>query len=50
MIKKQVNKNVIVQRLVGGLTSENVRWAQSVKEFREQEKKLTGNVLIITGE
>jgi len=36
-------------RLVGGLASENVRWAQSVEAFREQEKMLTGNVLVITG-
>lgn len=36
-------------RLVGGLTSENVRWAESVKRFREEETQLTGNVLMITG-
>uniref|UniRef100_H2YYB5 AAA+ ATPase domain-containing protein n=1 Tax=Ciona savignyi TaxID=51511 RepID=H2YYB5_CIOSA len=38
----------LANRLVGGLTSENVRWAQSVQNFREQESKLTGNVLLVT--
>ncbi|CAK8676513.1 unnamed protein product [Clavelina lepadiformis] len=37
----------LANRLVGGLTSENVRWAQSVETFRQQEKKLTGNTLVI---
>ncbi|CAK8694647.1 unnamed protein product [Clavelina lepadiformis] len=38
----------LANRLVGGLTSENVRWAQAVQDFREQEKKLTGNTLVVT--
>lgn len=35
-------------RLVGGLASENVRWAESVENFREQEKTLCGDVLLIS--
>lgn len=36
-----------VRRLIGGLASENVRWAESVETFREQEKTLCGDVLLI---
>lgn len=35
-------------RLIGGLASENVRWAESVEMFREQEKTLCGDVLLIS--
>ncbi|KAM4663589.1 dynein axonemal heavy chain 17 [Discoglossus pictus] len=38
----------LANRLVGGLASENVRWAESVKIFREQEKTLCGDVLLIS--
>ena len=38
----------LANRLVGGLASENVRWAESVAQFREQEKMLPGDVLLIT--
>lgn len=38
----------LANRLVGGLASENVRWAESIDEFREQEKTLPGDVLLIT--
>ncbi|XP_077967769.1 dynein beta chain, ciliary-like [Styela clava] len=38
----------LANRLVGGLASENVRWADSVKDFKEQETKLVGDVLMIT--
>jgi len=38
----------LANRLVGGLASENVRWADSVKSFRIQEKTLPGDVLLIT--
>ncbi|XP_062567134.1 dynein beta chain, ciliary-like [Saccostrea cucullata] len=38
----------LANRLVGGLASENVRWADSIKDFREQEKTLPGDVLLIT--
>lgn len=38
----------LANRLVGGLASENVRWAQSVSDFKEQEKTLPGDVLITT--
>ncbi|XP_015735401.1 dynein heavy chain 17, axonemal [Coturnix japonica] len=37
----------LANRLVGGLASENVRWAESVEMFREQEKTLCGDVLLI---
>lgn len=32
---------------VGGLASENVRWAEAVENFRKQEKTLCGDVLLI---
>ena len=38
----------LANRLVGGLASENVRWAEAVKEFKEQEKTIPGDVLLIT--
>ena len=38
----------LANRLVGGLASENVRWAESVNNFKEQEKTLPGDVLLTT--
>uniref|UniRef100_A0A8B9VFM5 Dynein axonemal heavy chain 17 n=1 Tax=Anas zonorhyncha TaxID=75864 RepID=A0A8B9VFM5_9AVES len=38
----------LANRLIGGLASENVRWAESVEMFREQEKTLCGDVLLIS--
>ncbi|XP_054832302.1 dynein axonemal heavy chain 9-like [Eublepharis macularius] len=38
----------LANRLVGGLASENVRWAESVKDFKIQESALCGDVLLIT--
>ena len=38
----------LANRLVGGLSSENVRWSESVKKFKEEEISLPGNVLLIT--
>ena len=38
----------LANRLVGGLASENVRWAESIAQFRENEKTLPGDVLMIT--
>ncbi|NWR90162.1 DYH9 protein, partial [Furnarius figulus] len=38
----------LANRLVGGLASENVRWAQAVKAFKEQQSTLCGDVLLIT--
>lgn len=38
----------LANRLVGGLASENVRWADSISAFREQEKTLPGDVLLVT--
>ncbi len=38
----------LANRLVGGLSSENVRWSESVKNFKAEEKSLPGNVLLIT--
>lgn len=35
-------------RLVGGLASENVRWAESVGNFRSQGATLCGDVLLIS--
>ncbi|XP_066917361.1 dynein beta chain, ciliary-like [Clytia hemisphaerica] len=37
----------LANRLVGGLASENVRWAESVALFKEQAKTLPGDVLLI---
>lgn len=38
----------LANRLVGGLASENVRWAESIANFRENEKTLPGDVLLTT--
>ncbi|KAL4648151.1 dynein heavy chain 9, axonemal-like [Arapaima gigas] len=38
----------LANRLVGGLASENVRWAEAVGNFKHQEKTLCGDVLLIT--
>ncbi len=38
----------LANRLVGGLASENVRWAESVENFKRQEQTLPGDVLLIT--
>lgn len=36
----------VAHRLVGGLASEKVRWAESVQKFKEEEKTLAGDVLL----
>jgi len=33
---------------VGGLASENVRWAEAVKDFKRQQSTLCGDVLLVT--
>ncbi|XP_069510616.1 dynein axonemal heavy chain 9 [Ambystoma mexicanum] len=38
----------LANRLVGGLASENVRWADAVRSFKEQESTMCGDVLLIT--
>ncbi|XP_053308775.1 dynein axonemal heavy chain 9 [Spea bombifrons] len=38
----------LANRLVGGLASENVRWAEAVRNFKMQESTLCGDVLLIT--
>jgi dynein heavy chain len=38
----------LANRLVGGLSSEKIRWTDSVSSFRVQEKSLPGNVLLVT--
>ena len=38
----------LANRLVGGLASENVRWAAAIDNFHENEKTLPGDVLLIT--
>ena len=38
----------LANRLVGGLASENVRWAEAVENFKIQEKTLPGDVLLTT--
>ena len=38
----------LANRLVGGLASENVRWAEAVQKFKEEEVTLPGDVLLIS--
>ncbi|KAL8567586.1 hypothetical protein ACOMHN_054399 [Nucella lapillus] len=38
----------LANRLVGGLASENVRWASSIEQYRKDEKTMAGDVLLIT--
>ncbi|CAG2194980.1 unnamed protein product [Mytilus edulis] len=38
----------LANRLVGGLASENVRWAEAIGNFKIQEKTLPGDVLLTT--
>ncbi|NXX48555.1 DYH17 protein, partial [Tricholaema leucomelas] len=38
----------LANRLIGGLASENVRWAESVKMLREQENTVCGDVLLVS--
>ena len=38
----------LANRLVNGLASENVRWADSVKGFKKAEETIPGDVLLIT--
>uniref|UniRef100_A0A8C3PRY4 Dynein axonemal heavy chain 9 n=1 Tax=Calidris pygmaea TaxID=425635 RepID=A0A8C3PRY4_9CHAR len=38
----------LANRLVGGLASENVRWAEAVKDFKQQQSTLCGDILLIT--
>ncbi|EFA11309.2 dynein beta chain, ciliary [Tribolium castaneum] len=38
----------LANRLVGGLASENVRWAEAVNNFMEQGTMLPGDVLLVT--
>ncbi|XP_043931285.1 dynein axonemal heavy chain 11-like [Protopterus annectens] len=43
----RTNKTIeLANRLVKGLESENVRWAQKVAQYREQEKTLCGDVVL----
>ncbi|XP_063266171.1 dynein axonemal heavy chain 17 [Prinia subflava] len=45
----ETNKVItLANRLVGGLASENVRWAESVEQLREQGKTLCGDVLLVS--
>ncbi|XP_063574371.1 dynein axonemal heavy chain 17 [Pongo abelii] len=39
---------LLANRLVGGLASENIRWAESVENFRSQGVTLCGDVLLIS--
>ncbi|XP_051851510.1 dynein axonemal heavy chain 9 [Antechinus flavipes] len=38
----------LANRLVGGLASENERWAEAIKNFRQQMSTLCGDILLIT--
>ncbi|NXS46386.1 DYH9 protein, partial [Balaeniceps rex] len=38
----------LANRLVGGLASENVRWAEAVKDFKQRQSTLCGDVLLTT--
>ena len=39
-------KLLLLTRLVGGLASEKIRWAESVQVFKVEEKTLAGDVLV----
>lgn len=41
-----VHMYIFISRLVGGLASEKVRWAESVHTFRQEELTLAGDVLL----
>ncbi|XP_023983695.1 dynein axonemal heavy chain 9 [Physeter macrocephalus] len=36
----------LANRLMGGLASENVRWTEAVQNFKQQERKLCGDILL----
>lgn len=38
----------LTPRLIGGLASENVRWAESVEMLRRQENTVCGDVLLVS--
>ncbi|XP_055450236.1 dynein axonemal heavy chain 9 [Psammomys obesus] len=38
----------LANRLVGGLASENIRWAEAVQNFKQQERTLCGDILLTT--
>jgi len=38
----------LANRLVGGLASEKIRWGDAVTRFKEQEKTLPGDVLLVS--
>lgn len=43
------NKTItLANRLVSGLAAENIRWAESVRTYREQEMTLPGDILLIS--
>ncbi|XP_055341295.1 LOW QUALITY PROTEIN: dynein beta chain, ciliary-like [Paramacrobiotus metropolitanus] len=39
---------VLANRLMGGLASENVRWANQVQQFKKSEESLPGDVLLVS--
>ena len=38
----------LANRLVGGLSSENVRWKKTVEEYRQQAANLPGDILLVS--
>ncbi|XP_068007753.1 dynein axonemal heavy chain 9 [Melanerpes formicivorus] len=38
----------LANRLVGGLASEKVRWAEAVKDFQQQQSSLCGDLLLVS--
>ncbi|GAB1597647.1 dynein beta chain, ciliary isoform X1, partial [Argonauta hians] len=42
------NTIALANRLVGGLASENVRWAESIRSLKEQEITLPGDMLLVS--
>src|SRR3989338_9717733 len=44
--KKTEDKLSLAHRLVNGLSDEKIRWAESIKDLREREKTLVGDVLL----
>ncbi|OQV20869.1 Dynein beta chain, ciliary [Hypsibius exemplaris] len=39
---------VLANRLMGGLASENVRWANQIQQFKKNEESLPGDVLLVS--
>lgn len=48
IVNKYLYFKLTANRLVGGLASENVRWAEAVAEYMQQGTTLPGDILLVT--